>query len=67
MQEITLKIPNRKLNFFLELARQLGFEISQSVAIPEEHKVIVRARIKNGKLENMVTWENARKQLKFKN
>ena len=28
MKEITLKIPEAKLGFFLELIRQLGFEVS---------------------------------------
>lgn len=66
MQEITLKIPTRKLNFFLELIRELGFKVSPDTVIPEEHKAIVRARIKAAKQENMISWEEARKQLKFK-
>ena len=46
--------------------KQLGFEISLEVEIPEEHKTIVRDRIKTGKMEEMLPWEEARKQFTFK-
>jgi hypothetical protein len=67
MAEITLKIPDSKLNFFLELIQQLGFEANiNDVHIPEEHKELVRNRIKTAKIEDYISWEDARKQLKFK-
>jgi hypothetical protein len=67
MKEITLKVPDKKLNFFMELVKQLGFEVTQDdLVIPEEHKEIVRKRIKNAKQEDFIPWEEARKQLKFK-
>jgi hypothetical protein len=67
MKEITLKIPDKKLGFFMELVKQLGFEVTKDdVVIPEEHKVIVRERIKNAKPEDYIPWEEARTQLKFK-
>lgn len=50
----------------MELIQQLGFEVSEEVEIPEEHKAIVRERIKTGKTEDMVSWKEARKQLTFK-
>ena len=58
MKEITLKIPDTKFSFFMELVKQLGIEV--------ENKNLVRERIKTAKQEDYVSWEDARKQLKFK-
>ena len=66
MKEVTLKIPDKKLSFFMELVKQLGFEVSNEADIPEKHKAIVQERIKTGKSEDMVPWKEARKQLTFK-
>ena len=67
MTEITLKIPDAKLNFFMELVQQLGYEVNiNDVHIPEEHKELVRNRIKTAKKEDIVSWEEARKQFQFK-
>jgi len=64
MKEVTLKIPDKKLNFFLELVQQLGIEVTGGAGdIPEEHKSVVRERIKNAKPENYTTWEEAQIQL----
>ena len=45
MKEITLKVPDQKIEFFLELVKELGIEISQEYTIPEAHKNIVRERM----------------------
>lgn len=66
MKEVTLKIPEKKLGFFMELIKHLGFEVCEEVEISEEHKTIVRERIKTAKPEDMVSWKEARKQLTFK-
>ncbi|MFN5418223.1 MAG: hypothetical protein ACK5B9_14290 [Flavobacteriia bacterium] len=67
MREITLKVPDSRLGFFMELVKQLGFEANvHELEIPEEHKELVRNRIKTSKKEDFVTWEKARKQLTFK-
>jgi len=50
MKEVTIKIPEKKVSFFMELIRQLGLEVAEEVEIPEEHKQIVRERVK--KYEN---------------
>ena len=50
----------------MELIQQLGIEISEEEGITEEHKSIVRERIKNAKAEDMIPWEEARKQFIFK-
>ena len=66
MREVTLKIPEKKMWFFMELIKQLGFEVTEEVEIPEEHKAIVRERIKTAKDEDMVCWKDTRKQFTFK-
>jgi len=65
MKEITLKVPDKKFDFFLELVKHLGIEIAGDMEIPEEHKAIVRERIKSTRPEDMIPWEDARKQLTF--
>ena len=64
MKEITLRVPDQKINFFMELVKNLGLEVTDKVEIPEEHKAIVRARIQCTKREDMIPWEEARKQLR---
>lgn len=66
MKEVTLKIPDKKLGFFMELIKQLGFEVSEDIEIPEEHKATVRERIKTAKTEDMIPWQEARKQFNFR-
>jgi len=58
MKEVTLKIPQKKLGFFMELVNQLGIEISREIDIPKEHKEIVRDRIKksNKNPERLLDW-----------
>ena len=45
MKQIILNIPENKFQFFMELVKNLGFVKTADVAIPEEHKKIVRQRI----------------------
>lgn len=66
MKEVLLKIPDKKYNFFMELITQLGFEVAEVVEIPEEHKAIVRERIRTARPEEMVPWKEARKQFRSK-
>ncbi|MBI2258936.1 MAG: hypothetical protein HYU67_08565 [Flavobacteriia bacterium] len=55
MAEITLKIPNSKLNIFMELIQQLGFEANiNDLHIPEEHKEFERNSIKTVKKEDYI-------------
>ena len=68
MKEITLKIPESKISFFMELVRELGLEevTTDDFLIPEEHKVLVRERIKNAKEDDFIPWDEARENLTFK-
>lgn len=42
MKEITLKIPDHKIEFMMELIEQLGLEVSEDIEFPEEQKETVR-------------------------
>lgn len=66
MKEITLRIPDKKFNFFIELMRHLGFEIAEESVISEKHKTIVRERIKTSKPEKMIPLKEARRQLSLR-
>ena len=59
MKEVTLKIPENRLTFFMELVEQLGFEVAGEFEISEEHKAIVRDRIKKSDQnpERLLDWE----------
>jgi hypothetical protein len=59
MKEVTLKIPESRLTFFMELVEQLGFEVAGELEISEEHKAIVRDRIKKSDQspERLLDWE----------
>lgn len=60
MKEVKLMIPDDKLDFFLNLIEELGYEISILEDIPERHKSIVRRRIEESKEEELLSWEEAR-------
>lgn len=67
MKEITIKIPDTKLNFIMELMNQLGIEVSQKYDIPVEHINIVKERMADSDLEpnRIEDWEVAKKKLNF--
>lgn len=66
MKEITLNIPDSKLEFFLALVKEHGFEVQNEIPIPEEHKSIVLNRIKNSTPAKTLNWQDARESLTFK-
>ena len=67
MKEITIKIPDSKLSFFVKLAKELKFEIAQTIDVPETHKMIVRERIRksNQNLEKLIDWEKIQDNFEF--
>lgn len=67
IREVTVKVPDSKFSFFLELLAQLGMEATDDLEIPEEHKAIVLERMRTTKPEDYIPWDEARKQLKIKN
>ncbi len=69
MKKITLNVPDQKVDFVMQLIEQLGLEASAEFEkIPEEHKAIVRERIKLSEEnpERLLDWEEVRKQFTFK-
>lgn len=66
MKEITLNIPDSKLDFFYALIKEHGFEVQNEIAISEEHKAMVLERINNSNPSEILTWQDARKRFTFK-
>lgn len=63
MNEITLQIPDSKLNFFLELVKNLGLNIkTKELAISEEHQKIVVDRIQNTKDTDLLVWDKVKNE-----
>ncbi|WP_340103384.1 addiction module protein [Rhodohalobacter sp. 8-1] len=63
MKEIILKVPDQKVDFVLELVKQLGLEVeSEEIEIPEEHKNIVRERISKSQEnpDRLLDWNNVK-------
>ena len=67
MKEVTLKIPDQKFDFFMNLVKELGFEESEKVEIPEEHKKVVRERVKKSEdnPQRLVEWDEVKDNFKF--
>jgi len=68
MKEIILKVPDQKVDFVLQLIEQLGLETSTELPeIPEEHKTIVRERIRlsNENPERLLDWEEVKDSFKL--
>ena len=63
MREVTLKIPEEKFEFYMELFEQLGLKAEMEYDIPEKHKEIVMERVRNSKPENLIPWKKAKKML----
>ncbi len=67
MQELTLKIPDNKLSFFMELVKSLGFiQVKEEVLTPQQKELVNQER--NLVKENpdyLLDWENARKSLRI--
>ncbi len=64
MRQITLSVPEDKYEFFVELLQTLEFVSIEDFEIPEEHKNIVRERIKTSSKENWVKWDDVKDSFK---
>lgn len=57
MKEVTIKVKEEKLQFFMELLAQLDFvELEENYTIPEFHKKIVSDRLATYKTEEQFKW-----------
>jgi len=67
MKEVTIFIPDERLDFILELLGQLGVEASQKYDIPEEHMNLVRDRIAKSDLDpdRLEDWDKIKDQFDF--
>ena len=66
MKHITLKIPENKFDFYMELFVRLGLDVTENVEISDEHKNIVRERIKEYETEPNLyyNWEDVKDSFK---
>ena len=66
MKEITLRVSDKKLSFFMELVEQLGIEvIKEDIPVPQWQKEQVRQsiqEIKEGTAE-LTEWKSLKKDL----
>ena len=64
MRQVTLNIPDSKYNFFMELVSNLDFVKENDFDIPEEHKNIVRKRIKDSDKnpEILLDWDTIKNE-----
>jgi hypothetical protein len=67
MKEITLKIPEKNFQFFMELVNKLGFvEIEDNaIEVPEHHKKIIGERLKKLKKKELLEWSKVKDDFKF--
>jgi len=67
MKEITLKIPEKKLNFFIELFKQLGLEITETIEVPDWQKEEVLKRMERSKADpdRLLDWSSVQEELKI--
>ncbi|MFA5668469.1 MAG: hypothetical protein WC967_04440 [Balneolaceae bacterium] len=68
MKEITIKVPDQKLDLVMEFIEQLGLEVSfGDFDIPEEHMDMVRERIRlsNENPERLLDWEEIKDSFKL--
>tara|TARA_R110002124_G_scaffold221839_1_gene387294 strand:- start:14558 stop:14773 length:216 start_codon:yes stop_codon:yes gene_type:complete len=68
MKKITLTVPDQKVDFVMQLIKQLGLETSTEFEeIPEEHKAIVRERIRLSEQnpDRLLDWEEVKDSFKF--
>lgn len=66
MKQVTLNIPEKKFDFFMELIESLGFVETNGLEIPEEHKRIVRNRIEisDNNPERLLDWNDIKNDFK---
>ena len=66
MKRIQIELSEKDYVFMIELLRHLGFEYSEEEDIPEEHKAIVRHRMKYVRDGELNSWQEALSTFRFK-
>jgi hypothetical protein len=61
MTQVVLNIPDKEIDFFMKLVKKFKYQLVNSQeelnTIPEEHKKLVRSRIKNSKASELLDWD----------
>ena len=71
MKQYTITIPDSKVSIFVKMMKSISFvkniEESYTVDIPEEHKTIVRERIKRyeNSPESYIEWDDIENKVKL--
>jgi hypothetical protein len=67
MKQVIVSVPEKKIKFFLELMNSLGFNSADDVEVevPEEHKKLIRNRIKTAGAKSYSDWDKARTRIKL--
>jgi hypothetical protein len=69
MKNISVQIPDNKYPFFMELLKNFDFVKvkDEDIIIPEEHKQIVRERIKMSEKDpsRRLKWDDAKHKIKL--
>lgn len=71
MKNFTITIPDNKENIFIEMMKSISFvqniQVSNDIDISEEHKEIVRKRIKRMEEnpESCLSWEDIERKIKL--
>lgn len=67
MKEVILRIPDNKVAFFMEFVKQLGLEFPKGKDISEEHKRLVRERIRmsSANPSKLIEWDAIKDDFKF--
>ena len=71
MKQYTITIPDSKVSIFVKMMKSISFvkniEESYTVDIPEEHKTIVRERIKRyeNSPESYIEWDGIENKVKL--
>ena len=67
MTQITLNIPDNELDFFLKLIKKFNYEpLINDFSMNQEIKDLLDERRATSKNENFVSWEEVKKQIRFK-
>ena len=69
MKHLTIGIPDKLYNSFLELFKhipEITIAEDSEIEIPEAHKKLVRQRMKNAKPENFKSYSEVQKKIKKK-
>lgn len=65
MKQITLNIPDSEFEFFMKLVQKFNYKTAEATdfSIPEDHKALVRERIKNSKENELLDWDTIKDDL----